>query len=370
MPLRPPLADDALLLPSDAEADAHLARILARGSVNLGGAADIERLMFMLTRSCELRCSYCCVDKTETGPELDRDTALRGVDLLMRSARQKLELQLFGGEPTRRWDLVTAIVDHALDHPLRRGRRLEIVLTTNGLGLDADRVAWLAARPVMVLFSADGDARATARFRGAHLLDDAAAWAGVQAARARLTGSSVAWFVNLTVPPGAADEVFDRYAWARAEGVPRLQVNYSVGHWWSPEQERRYLIGLQQVLAHHADDPGGMVLFNWRSECEPVMLSDDLILDVDGGVWHDGAIFLERSLPELKRTYVRGQIEALDAFDPLRWPLAKLDAVMRGTYPEGSRERRAIEQNIRMGAKVDLVIRRARERAGPKAGGR
>ena len=104
-----------------------------------------------------------------------------------------------------------------------------------------------------------------------------------------------------------------------------------------------------------------MVLYNWRSECEPVMLSDDLIVDVDGLVLHDGAIFLERGFPELRDTYRRGPLHTLDDFDSCRWSLAKLCAVMCQTYAPDSSQHQTVLQNIRMGAAVDWVIQALRE---------
>lgn len=344
------------MIPSPEAVDRRLAEILVRGDVNLGAAADTERLMLMLTRSCELRCGYCFVQKTETGVEMSPAVARRAIDLLMSSRRSRLELQLFGGEPTRRWDVLEEVLRYAFGHPGLGRRRLTLVLTTNGVGLDAERVRRLQEWPVVVLFSLDGDAEAHRRFRGAHLLDDASVHARILAALDLLLASRLDWFMNCVLAPAASGEVGARYAWALARGVPRLQLNYAVGMRWSEGQTCRYLEGLEAVLRRHHADPGGVVLFNWRSDCEPVMLSDDLIVDVDGSVVHDGAVFLERAFGRLKETYARGHVDTLRDFDPLRWSLSRLYDTMVGTYPEGSLEREIIVHNIRLGAAVDLLV--------------
>lgn len=356
--------DPPLWWPEPEAVEQRLAQILERGSTILGEKPNTERLMLMVTRSCELRCGYCFVQKTETGLEMTPEIARQGVDLIMASDRDKLEVQFFGGEPSRRWDVVSQTMRYAAEHPGRNGRRLQFVLTTNGAGLDEERVAFLEDYPVMVLFSLDGDERAHARFRQAHIGTDEEVYGRIERTRQLLADSGVAWFMNATMAPNGADEVYDRYHWARSMGVKRLQLNYSVGHYWRPEQERRYLEHIQRALYHHAAYPDGLHLFNWRSDCEPVMLSNDLIVDTDGSVLHDGAIFLERSLPVLKATYDRGHLDTLTEFDPLRWSLKELHDVMVDTYPEGSRERRAIVQNIRMGAAVDLVIRHVQQQLG------
>jgi sulfatase maturation enzyme AslB (radical SAM superfamily) len=312
--------------------------------------------MLMLTRSCELRCGYCLVQKEEDAQSLSVEDARRGIDLLMRSDRPCLELQFFGGEPTRAWSVLHDAIVYTANHPSRRGRSLEILVTTNGVGMTAERVAFLADYPVMILFSLDGDAGTHKRFRAAHLLSDAAAYENIDRCLTLLMGSDLAWFMNAVLPPADADGCMARYRWARSQGVPRFQLNYAVGMRWSQDAMDRYVEGLLEVLRHHHDDDGGMKLFNWRSDCEPVMLSDDLIVDVDGTVYHDGAIFLERRFPALKQTYLRGHLDDLNAFDPLRWPLAKLYDVMVETYPEGSDERGIVLDNCRFGAQVDLAI--------------
>ena len=56
------------MIPTPAQAERRLHQILRRGSVNLGQGPNVERLMLMLTRSCELRCAYCLVQKRKARP--------------------------------------------------------------------------------------------------------------------------------------------------------------------------------------------------------------------------------------------------------------------------------------------------------------
>ncbi len=352
------------MIPTPEQASRRLEQILRRGSVNLGQGPGTERLMLMLTRSCELRCGYCLVDKQEDAQELSAADAHRGIDLLMQSDRPRLELQFFGGEPSRAWPVLEDAVVHASTHPDRGDRKLEICLTTNGISMTEARLDFLAQHPVMLLFSVDGDATAHRRFRQAHLCSDADAYEAITRSLALLRAGKVPWFMNAVLPPAAAGACMDRYEWAREQGVGRLQLNYAVGMRWSQHQMDAYISGLLEVLRHHHAHPDEMVLFNWKSDCEPVMLSDDLIVDTDGGVYHDGAIFLERRFPALKQTYKRGHLDGLGAFDPLRWPLSRLYEVMVGSYPLGSEERQIVEDNCRFGAAIDLAIHALRRELG------
>lgn len=352
------------MIPTAEQAQKRLDQILRRGSVNLGQGPGTERLMLMLTRSCELRCGYCLVDKREDGPELSQADARRAIDLVMKSVRPRLELQFFGGEPTRAWPVLEDAVRYASQHPALEGRKLEICLTTNGLGLTEARLDFLAEHPVMLLFSLDGDEAAHRRFRQAHLCSDEEAYTAIARSIALLRAHSVPWFMNAVLPPAAAGACMERYIWACEQGVSRLQLNYAVGMRWSEHQMDAYIASLLEVLRHHHAHPDEMVLFNWKSDCEPVMLSDDLIVDVDGRIAHDGAIFLERRFPSLAAAYHRGHLDSATAFDPLRWPLEKLFEVMVECHPEGSEERQIVLDNCRFGAAIDLAIHALRRELG------
>ena len=352
---RPP---GEFVMPTAVEGDFRLQQLLSRGSVNLGREVGTERLMLMLTRSCELRCGYCFVSKTETGPEMQPATARRAVDLLMGSTLPRLEVQFFGGEPTRRWEVLAATLDYAMRHPGRDGRSLSFILTSNGLGLDPERLRVLGQYPVKILFSCDGNEENHRRFRGGHLVDDATAHATILGALDRLLRSDLDWFMHTVFPPAAAAGVEARYRWARAQGIPRLQMAYAIGSAWPESHMETYAAGIVASLRDHHANPVGLDLFNWRNGCEPLILSDDVTVDVDGTVLHDGAIFLERGFPALRKAYRRGHIDALTRFDPVRWTLRELHDAILTAYPEGTPERPVIAQNLRMGATMDLTVAR------------
>jgi len=356
------------MIPDTQTVDEHLLYILGRGSVNLGSSANTERLMLMMTRSCHLRCSYCFVQKKESDTTLSEALAKKAIDWLMSSQRSHLEVQFFGGEPTAEWNRLCAAIEYATHHPQRGNRQLELILTTNGMGLTQAHTRYLSEAKVRVLFSLDGPEYSHQRFRAPYQGEDASwslnheeAWQGIESAIDLLNSHEVQWFMNAVVPPADASGVLERYLWAIQNNIPALQLNYAVGMAWPVAKMNKYLSGMVEAMRHHRKHQPDLVLYNWQSECEPVMLSDDIIVDVDGTVLHDGAIFLERAFPELQKTYFRGHLEDLNDFDATRWSLARLCDVMLQTYPQGSSQRQVILQNIRMGAAVDWVIQRLRE---------
>ena len=369
------------VVPDAAQIERRLSQILQRDSANVGVGASMDRLTVMLTRSCELRCSYCFVAVTDdahgqdAGPvetgiprgDIAPATLNAAIDLLMRSSRPRLALQLFGGEPTRRWDVLSAGVTYAIEHPARAGRPLELLLTTNGVGLNglvegqAGRLAHLRAPEVVVELSWDGDVRGN-RFRRGHLLTTEAVNASLEQQLPALIASGVQFFVNATLPPAAASEVEERYHWARSLGVPALQLNYATGMAWTPAQVEAYLVGLQRVLLHHHRDPGQMRLLNWQNGADPVPLCADVIIDVDGSILQMGGVFHEKRFPALRAAYARGDVRRAEAFAGLRIPLDQLWTLTEKTL--SADEWAVFSDNVRLGAAVDLVVQFTRRRLG------
>jgi hypothetical protein len=293
----------------------------------------------------------------------------RAIDLLVRSARDRIGVQTFGGEPTRNWSTLVEGLHYLFHHPERQGRQLEILVTTNGYAMDAARLAELKQLPVIVQLSLDGDAHGQ-RFRRplTGTADDA--YAQCTRAVSALETSGRRWFMNATLPPAAADEAPARLQFARDAGVPGLQVNYATGVRWSEGQTQAWLEGLQHLLFDHHENPGSVELYNWRNNPDPVPLCADLIADVDGQVYHVGAVFHEKRFPTLRRTYRRGHIDTLSTFQGLRVPLKTLWDLTEQALTDDPERWETFQQNVRLGAATDLVVQFTRKRLGLDASGR
>lgn len=258
---------------------------------------ETRSVMLMATYECQLRCDYCRVDR---GPRrMDAATARRGADLLLSSRAGHLILNFFGGEPLLAWDLVRETALYARER--RGGRPLRVNLTTNGLLLDDEKIAFLKGVDGYVHLSLDGAADGNAsRLRGA----GAGAQARMEDALRRLEASGLPYHVNAVVTPGRADS-FDRDLLAlEALGARRIQFGYQVGVLWSQEAVSGLLGALDRYAAR-----GKAELNNRASESEPVMLSRETIVDADGGVYWDGGLFLEAALPRVREALRLGHLD-------------------------------------------------------------
>lgn len=143
-----------------------VARLVALGLLgNASGAACMpaenpDQLVAWLqvTKQCNMRCTYCYVDKTAQAMTLD--TAQQAVHAVFRSAEahgyRAIKLKFAGGEPLLQFETVLDAYDEALRLAEESGCALQGVVLTNGTRLNAERLAALASRGLSLMISLDG----------------------------------------------------------------------------------------------------------------------------------------------------------------------------------------------------------------------
>ena len=102
-------------------------------AARLHAGSTPERLILLITRRCQLRCSYC--DIQEYGGDISEEDVVKAVDFLFTSTRRSLTLQFFGGEPLLRFDLIQKAVARALG---QWAAQRPCLVTTNGLLLQPE----------------------------------------------------------------------------------------------------------------------------------------------------------------------------------------------------------------------------------------
>lgn len=117
----------------------------------------LEAWLF-LTRACNLACAHCFVSKDPR--QMTLETGLQAVerlfDLAGRGGHPGVKIKYAGGEPTLRWDLVTALHERALALSKQAGLPLTEILVTNGAALSRARLEYLQAESIHLALSLDG----------------------------------------------------------------------------------------------------------------------------------------------------------------------------------------------------------------------
>jgi sulfatase maturation enzyme AslB (radical SAM superfamily) len=134
--------------------------------------AGIKTLEVLLTASCNLRCSYC-YQNAKQNRRMEWDTLRTGLDVVLRSEPRDVSVLFIGGEPLLEMPLLRRAVAYVAEQR-PADKVVEYTISTNGLLLDDDGVAFLAEHRFETQLSFDGvEAAQDERGRGTHAKLDA-----------------------------------------------------------------------------------------------------------------------------------------------------------------------------------------------------
>jgi len=265
-------------------------------------------LDLLLTRSCPMDCVYCGLE--HRAGAMRSATWRKAVDLLLRE-EGPLELQLMGGEPLLEYGLVREIFAYASGQAVKKEKTLRLGVTTNGLLLTPERSRELGELGATVMLSFDGDrdvqtAQRLVRSGGAKTWD-------VQRRNLKgLVSSGTPFFVNLVATPESAARLSKSVSFLLAEGVRAFQISYALGVAWG-EEPLKDLEREVAAAARLADAARPRAeIFNRRNEAEPVLLSPQHVVDVDGRLYVGTSIVLESVWPELHQAFLAGDVAELE----------------------------------------------------------
>jgi sulfatase maturation enzyme AslB (radical SAM superfamily) len=120
----------------------------------------VRTLEVVLTASCNLRCTYC-YQNAKQGRRMEWDTLRAGLDVVLRSAPPDVKVLFYGGEPLLELPLVRRAVAYVTE-ARPAGKRVQYVMSTNGMLLDEEAAAFLAEHRFETQVSFDGVPRAQA----------------------------------------------------------------------------------------------------------------------------------------------------------------------------------------------------------------
>ncbi len=121
-----------------------------------GQSAPVTSLTYYLTEACNLRCTYCYLEKRPQRSNLE--VAKGAIDFLIREsgANRNIHLRFFGGEPLLELDLIKDTVAYGRERAGQAGKNIRFDMVSNGTLLDRETVDALKALGVDVITSVDG----------------------------------------------------------------------------------------------------------------------------------------------------------------------------------------------------------------------
>ncbi len=124
-------------------------------SLNANLFTDTSLHIAVLTKRCNLRCSYCQAEGGTLSQDMTIEVAGRVLKYLFDVANPSVVLEFQGGEPVLNWPVLELLVVNARKFNTL-GKKLQLVLVTNLMLLDDKKMAFLAKHDVDVCSSLDG----------------------------------------------------------------------------------------------------------------------------------------------------------------------------------------------------------------------
>lgn len=298
----------------------------------------ITKLELLVTTDCNLRCSYCWVEKL---PErMSLDAAESAVDFLIGESRHcsSVHITLFGGEPLLEFELIRQLVPYAERRASAAGKTLGWSLTTNGTLLEEGNILFAIEHGINYLVSLDGIKDAHDRFR---VFPDGSGSFDLVVDALRRYARYQAWTgVRLTVNPETVGQLAQSVRFLREVGVKQFIIAPVNDRDWPADSMAEFRQGWEEIVA---------IYRKARRNHEPMRMT-----------------VFERSLDEDARERASawgceaGRDKIAVAPDGRIFPCSKfIDAKLDGAYQLGS-----VDQGItNYDARADLLDGRASVRA-------
>ena len=121
----------------------------------------VKALCLHIAHDCNLRCNYCFASQGDFHGErlyMPLEVGKKALDFLVANSgkRRNLEVDFFGGEPLMNFDVVKELVHYGRSLEAANNKHFRYTITTNGVLLDEDNMAFMNEHMDNVVLSLDG----------------------------------------------------------------------------------------------------------------------------------------------------------------------------------------------------------------------
>ncbi|NDL67594.1 thioether cross-link-forming SCIFF peptide maturase [Anaerotalea alkaliphila] len=132
----------------------------------------VKAMCLHIAHDCNLRCGYCFAGEGEYHGDrsmMSAEVGRKAVDFLVENSgsRRNLEIDFFGGEPLMNFGVVKEIVAYAKSVEKEHNKNFRFTITTNGVLLDEEKLAFINEHMYNVVLSIDGRKEVHDRMRPA-----------------------------------------------------------------------------------------------------------------------------------------------------------------------------------------------------------
>lgn len=121
----------------------------------------VKALCLHIAHDCNLGCKYCFAEEGEYHGRralMSFEVGKKALDFLVKESgsRRNLEVDFFGGEPLMNWDVVKQLVEYGRSLEAEHDKKFRFTLTTNGMLLDDEILAFANKEMSNLVLSIDG----------------------------------------------------------------------------------------------------------------------------------------------------------------------------------------------------------------------
>ncbi|AOT72820.1 thioether cross-link-forming SCIFF peptide maturase [Geosporobacter ferrireducens] len=121
----------------------------------------VKALCLHIAHDCNISCKYCFASQGDfkgTRSLMNETVGMKAIDFLIEHSgnRRNLEIDFFGGEPLMNLEVVKRIVDYGRSKEQSANKRFRFTLTTNGILLNEENMAYINEHMENVVLSIDG----------------------------------------------------------------------------------------------------------------------------------------------------------------------------------------------------------------------
>lgn len=258
------------------------------------------------------------------------DIMRKSVDFLIGSEKSRLQLQFFGGEPLMLpFDLIRECITYAIENAEEKGKKMEIIITTNGVCLNTKMVDFFKQheKNILIEVSLDGDRRAqnlnrpqSDKKRDSYSL--------LVKNFPLLVDSGVDTKISMVISPLTVDRLLENFNHLISIGFNKMFIMTSCGLDWTPKKLRILEENLRKLedICFDKIMKKEIFLMNLRDWFPPLRMNTELIIDTDGSIYPACVSYL---LPkeEDKKKYLLGNLNSLegniDYYEKRRMPNEK-----------------------------------------------
>lgn len=244
-----------------------------------------ETLWIVLTRTCNLACSYCyqgdhLVNKLppQLGRTMTDEVMARGLEWAPEWTGRGLRVTWYGGEPLLNFPVIKRWMPVYRERFTKVGKAISFSLTTNGTRFNDESIALLKDFDVGLLVSVDGPPRLHNKTR-VHF-DGRPSWDEIPFERLlrEFPRMEIAWQLDPAQDFNEAD-----LDWMMSQGFTRINFNLNWLTPWPPEAQVR----LQRFFRY----AGRLMLqgklgCNWKSKLWTALTTDDKMVQPCGTGLH------------------------------------------------------------------------------------